>query len=192
MALLVLLVFSALGLIALSFAFPDHFREYRRYLTDKRPPMDFSFLEISEDWSEADLKAHFYTQKLSCYAEESGVGAGGRSCYVDIASHNDAPAMSIVFFFKKDHLQKAFIRVPWWGHSSMLESIRKHYGASAGFLEHEAPSGPVLSWRLENGSALFYNRDVELNPVKWSLVLWLGERECIDSKCFAKLRPGEP
>ena len=51
----------------LAFAYPDHFREYRLYLTEKRPALDFRFDELPETWSESELRERFPETKISCY-----------------------------------------------------------------------------------------------------------------------------
>lgn len=176
----------------LSVRFPEHFREYRLYLTEQRPALDFSFDELSEDWSEADLRRRFSDVPATCYAGMPEGTPEGKACYLDISAYNGAPALGAVFFFVNDRLSKANVNLPWWGHDTVKREIVHAYGAPYAEQDEPVDGLRLQGWKLGNGSALFLNRDRELNPVMWSSVYWSSRRLCVRTGCFlgeAKRRP---
>lgn len=168
----------------LSLFYPEHVREYRLYLTDTRPALDFRFDELSEQWSEADLRKAFPHARIDCYKDAPAKNLGDKGCYVDVASHNGSRAIVAAFFFRQDQLDSASLTIPWWGHKDGLRSILRLYGRPTGFQSRPSAGVRLVGWQLANGSALFFNRDRELNPVMWSAIYWSSGRKCTQTGCF--------
>lgn len=189
LAIAIAAIGCALALHAL--AYPEHFREYRLYLTEKRPALDFRFDELSETWSEAELRQRFPEARITCYKGAPAKNLGDKGCYVDVSSHNGVRAMVVAFFFQDDRLDSASLTIPWWGHMDGLRSVLKLYGRPSGFQAEPVAGVRLVGWRLENGSALFFNRDRELNPVMWSGIYWTSKRSCARTGCFSEGVVGE-
>jgi hypothetical protein len=43
----------------------------------------------------------------------------------------------------------------------------------------------LLGWRLDDGAAVFYNRDRPLNPLERNGIYWVSARHCRASPCFS-------
>jgi hypothetical protein len=191
LALAVALAAVGAALALMAFTYPEHFREYRLYLTQRRPALDFRFDELSETWGESDLRQRFPGARIDCYQDTSAPALGDKRCYIDVSSHNGTRAMVASFFFQDDRLGSASLTIPWWGHEASLRSILRLYGRPSGFQAEPVAGVRLVGWRLADGSALFFNRDRELNPVKWSAIYWSSQRSCIKSGCFTEGRVGE-
>lgn len=182
MAGVVAAIVAAGGVLAVMY--PEYFREYRLYLTERRLPLDFSFDDLSGRVSEESLKRKFAAQQFRCYKNRAGEYIGDRSCFVDIESHNGASAMSAAFFFADDQLVSASINVPWWAHRKMRQSLLRLYGVPAVHQAKPVAEVRLEGWKLTDGSAVFFNREPSLNPVKWSGVLWKSTSWCEKAGCF--------
>lgn len=184
LAILIGLVF--LYVILLSLIFPDRAREYRLYLTESRHALDFSFDDLSDRWTEADLRLYFESEKIRCY-EDGFVGKlGNKACVVDVSSHNGVPAMFVSFFFADNKLNSAIVALPWWVHGQMLETLANDYGAPAGLQEKPVNDVRLIGWSLQNGGGLFINRERDHNPLFWNVLLWASPRLCGFSGCFSE------
>lgn len=171
---------------ALINAFPTEFSGYKRYLTEQRSAMNFTFNEISEDWSETDLKAHFKDHRFSCYENQEfrRRAVGDRNCFTEINAHNGAPAMTAEFFFTGGRLYQATVLAPSWTHSAMLNSVRHIYGEPVAARRARAADVRLYGWALPNGSAIFCNQNYPLNPLGNNAIFWRSARECQNSGCF--------
>ncbi len=170
---------------ALSLAFPDNVREYRLYLTEDRPSLVLSYEDISQDWTEAQIKERFGQLRFRCYDNRPGEHPDDRSCFAGIGAHNGSPAMSVAFYLANGKVNHVGITVPWWAHGRQTAQLVSAYGTP--FAAQALPiAGVRLSgWKIPRGHAIFFNRDHSLNPLMWNLVLWSSERACLESGCFA-------
>ena len=116
-----LLVFGAMGLVM---SFPEHAREYRLYLTENRPALTLSYGEISQEWTEPQLKERFSNLTLRCYDNRPGEYLDERSCFADIDSHNGTPAMNVAFYLAAGKLNHVGIQVPWWAHGRQWSNLQ--------------------------------------------------------------------
>jgi hypothetical protein len=166
------------------FAFRENVREYRLFLTEKRPAVQFTFDELSENWTEGDLRARFQGMEISCDASFDR-HLDDRACFIDISEHNHVPAMFAAFFFAAGKLNHAAVNIPWWSHDLGYKSLALSYG-KPNATQAQAYAGVRLhGWKLKNGSAVFYNRDRPVNPLAWNAVLWNSASSCASSSCFA-------
>lgn len=154
-------------------AFRPVAREYWIYVFESHPNMDFAFNQLSEEWSEADLKEKFPTLNIACANDSSLGNMGDRSCYVDIKRHNDIPAMLAAFFFKKGKLEAVTIHVPRWAHSKMYGDLVRRYGAPT--LKTTPEEKHLNEWELWDHSKLLYN-DEPTSLIGWSAIFWQSAR----------------
>jgi hypothetical protein len=187
LALAVVIAAVVLSLAYASYAYPEHLREYRLYVLEKRPPLDFSFEDLSQDLTERTLAVQFAGKAWNCRNAPSTQDLGDRVCYLDIAQHNEVAAMAAAFYFKDGTLSFVSIHVPTWAHSSMNIALLKKYGGPAGYQPQPFFGVRLKGWQLANGSALFYNRDRDPNPLMWSAILWASQRTCQAKACFTRL-----
>lgn len=178
LALLLLLA----GLIA---NFPEHAREYRLYLVEDRPELLMPYEQISQDWTEDDIRRKFKNLIFRCYDNRQGEYRGARSCFADIGSYNGHRAMGASFNFDDGRLSEMSVSVPWWEHQTAYASIVKTVGLPLS--SQDVPSAEVRlhGWKLLNGSSLFYNRDRPINPLEWSGIYWRSERSCQRQHCWS-------
>lgn len=190
LALALVLVCVGLSLALLAMAFPDPFGEYRRYLTESRPALDFRFDELSELWTEADVRQQFPLVPFKCGKVPAEMDLGEWGCRTEISSHNGVRAMGLSFFFREGRLDSASLQVPWWHHQKGLRSILTLYGRPIGFQSGRRVGVRLVGWHLANGSALFYNRDLEWNPLSWSALYWVSQRRCKQQRCELEVPVG--
>ena len=182
-----LLAAVVLTLVALLFlVFPQHLREYRLYFTEKRPSTVLSFEEMSQDWSEDDVKAKLRHVAFRCYDNKPGEYMDDRTCYVDVSSHNGIPSLSLSFYFARNKLNHMAVQVPWWHQFSLSRLMKSAYGKPTGSQLFPVAGVRLTGWQLRSGSAVFMNRDLPLNPLSWSMVLWSSRRSCEPTGCFVK------
>lgn len=169
-------------------AFPDGYREHRAYLTEQRPVLDFRFDELSQNWSESDLKGRFRGVVFHCYGVSYPQSREDRNCFVDIRSHNGAPAMIAQFFLAGNRLSRASLLVPWWHHATMLQAIKQTYGLPDAAQTFFHDGLRLYGWQLQDGSAIFYNRDMPFNPLAANAILWNSANRCREDGCFTGVR----
>lgn len=167
--------------------FPEAVREYRLYLLEDRPNISFRFEELSEQWTESDLKLHFSLLHFDCYPNAQGRHLDDRSCFADIKSYNSAPAMTASFFFSEGKLNRAAIIIPSWAHRDHLIKLREAYGKPSAWQRNRAADVPLLGWELGSDGALFYNRKRPTNPLKSNGIFWSSSRACTKEACFNNL-----
>lgn len=169
----VLLLASLLFILFCIVAFRPILREYKVYLFDSHPGTDFTFDELSEEWSEDDLKSKFNPLELTCYDDDTLGKMGDRSCYAHIQRHNNIPAMLVVFFLNHGKLETASIHVPKWAHYEMREDLLRLHGRPT--LKRTGDNSLLNEWTLANHSQLFYNNSTSAG-LQWSAIFWISNR----------------
>jgi len=167
-------------------AFPDHAREYRLYLMEDRAPLILPFDQVSQEWTEDDIKRRFSSLAVRCYDNRPGEYLGTRSCFADIGSFNGHPAMNASFYLTDGRLSDLAINVPWWAHGKAFGGIVEALGLPLSSQDLPYAGVRLHGWKLANGSSLFYNRDRPLNPLEWSGIHWRSERVCQRQRCWAQ------
>ncbi len=158
-------------------------REYWLYLTEDRPPIQFSFDELSEGWTEADLRTRFAGMKITC-DQSFDRHLDERACFIDVQSHNHVPAMFVAFFFASGKLSRASVNIPWWAHDLGYKSLELAYGKSASSQARPIADVRLHGWPLKGGGAIFYNRDKPVNPLAWNAAFWNSASSCAKNSCF--------
>jgi len=169
-------------------AFPQQVREYRLYFTQTRPSTVLSYEEMSQDWSEGDVKARLSNAAFRCYDNAPGEYLDQRSCFADVSSHNGVSALSLAFYFAGGKLNHMSVQVPWWKHRSLVSLMRSAYGEPTAKQSRPVAGVRLVGWQLRSGNAMFLNRDQPMNPLSWSMVLWSSERACKAESCFVPSR----
>jgi hypothetical protein len=176
-----------LSLIAALFiSFPQELSEYRLYFTETRPRTVLSFEEMSQDWSEEDLRARLKHVVFRCHDNRPGEYLDERMCDVDVSSHNGIPALTLTFYFTKNKLNHMAVRVPWWRQLSLSRLMKAAYGEPTGSQSLPIAGVRLSGWQLRSGNAVFMNRDLPINPLSWSMVFWSSERACQPKGCFSQ------
>ncbi len=183
-ALILAFLSLVLGALLLARAYPGNLHEYQLYLSETRPELRLRFSDLSQDWTENDLQRQFSQLRWRCYDNRPGEYLDDRSCFADIQALNGVGAMSLAFYFKGGRLNQAAVNVPWWSHWSTYAQLERDYGhpLASQLLPHDWVR--LHGWALANSATLFYNRDVPLNPLKWSGIYWRSARECSLHPCF--------
>ena len=163
-----------IAISALIAAFPDN----------ARPDLQLAYSEVSEDWTEADLRARFPRLHLRCDDNRPGEYLGERSCLADIGTHNGSPAMGAAFYFASGKLNHMGISVPWWAQHMQVRELVRTFGKPHAAQPTPNAGVPLVGWQLPGGAAVFFNRDDLLNPLPWSL-LWSSKRSCEASGCIS-------
>lgn len=171
-------------LAVLCLVFPRHLREYRLYFTEKRPVSVLAFDEMSQDWTEADLKARLPQLAFRCYDNAPGEYLDQRSCFADVDSHNGVPALALAFYFADQRLNHMTVQVPWWHHRTLADALTRSHGPPEAAQAVPVHGVRLAGWKLRGGHAIFMNRDRPGNPLDWSQVLWSSERACSRSPCW--------
>ena len=182
--LLVVLVLAA-ALAAYLWSQSANLREYRLYFTEDRKPAQLSLLELNESWTEASLRQRFAGHPVVCVPYRGELPAQ-RACAVYVSSLNDVSTLFVSFFFAQGSLRHVSVNVPWWAHKTARRSLIASFGPpiASPFLPY---SGVRLhGWSLVNGSAVFLNRDLPLNPLSWNGIHWRSASSCANQGCFKK------
>lgn len=182
--IIVLLMVGWLAFFTL--AFPENVKEYRLYLTEARPPIAFGFDELSQEWSEADLRTYFKDIRFTCSQNEAQGNPKERICFADVSAHNSTPAMFLSFFFVDGQLDRVAINIPWWAHQTAYKTTVAQFGPPVASQFLPVDGIRLHGWKLANGSALFLNRDRPFNPLEWNSILWQSARACTQSGCFVQ------
>lgn len=164
-------------------------RDYHHHLTTAAPEASFHIGFLSGDWTESDLRDQLGWLQIQCQNHAKGPGAGGRACFADVRAYNQVPAMSMVFFFTHDRLDSAAVRLPSWEHEGGLRLLFNMLGAPLSAQGRPVDGVRLVGWRLEDGGAVFYNRDRPVNPLSRNAIQWVSARHCERSGCF---RPKTP
>ncbi|MEO3712226.1 hypothetical protein [Roseateles flavus] len=184
LALLILLVWLGVLLTRRSSAEPDEVQAYRQSRPVSLPALDFRFDELSETWTEADLRRQFPQVQFDCGKVPPTSDLGEWGCGAEIFTHNGVEAMRVSFFFHDGHLDSASVNVPKWTHKKALHSVLALYGQPAGLQSPPSADGlRLVAWRLKDGSALFYNRDRPI-AMPWSAMFWVSQSRCKQRGCI--------
>ena len=183
LVILVLLIWF----LVLRWLYPDDVREQWRYLTDRRVGVDFELSALSQDWSESDLRREFPDLHIACYPTDKPGVPEERSCFADVNAFASTPAIFVAFFMAGGRLSRVMINVPWWAHEDGFRTLVERHGRPdvSQLLPHGGQR--LHGWRLDDGSAVFFNRDRALNPLKWSSIMWSSSRACSRLGCFKAL-----
>lgn len=177
----ILLVLSSL--LYLSRTYPQNFREYRLYLTETRPALDLAFDEISEEWTELDVKARFPQVRFYCGAHRPGTYPGDRHCAADIGSHNGSPAMTGTFYWTDGKLTQFGVTTPSWTHRAQAVKLQKTLGRPAAAQKIAIGGDRLVGWQLPGKHAVLFNRD-QPRLLEWNLIYWQSARACPENGCF--------
>lgn len=178
-----LILASVVIIAAPLFIYRENIDEYRLYLTEKRPAVEFRFDELSESWTERDLRQHFPTVRLS-RDRSFDRHLDDRACFMDVESYNHVPAMFIAFFFASGKLTRASVNIPWWAHGTGYKALEFLYGKPTASQGLPTAGVRLHGWQLANGGAVFYNRDRPMNPLEWNAMFWSGPKACRENGCF--------
>jgi hypothetical protein len=163
----------------------DNLSEYIAYLTEDRKPVELSFGELSEDWTEEQVKVRFAAVPVQCYANpDPSMVLGDRVCSVGVKANNGVPTFLMSFFFSSGRLSSASYVIPWWAHRQGRNSIVAAYGRPAAAQLLPWAGVRLVGWQLPGGAALFYNRDRPINPLEWNSMFWNSASACAKRGCF--------
>lgn len=181
--LLVLLALVCFG-AWVSQRFPNEVREYRLHFTTERPEAQFHIGFLSDEWTEDDLRKQLGWLKFRCQANRPGQYLDERSCFADIRSYNRVPAMTASFYFAQGKLNRAALQLPSWEHESGLTLLFRMLGRPQGAQARASAGVRLVGWQLDNGGAVYYNRDRPLNPLERNGIFWVSARHCQQHPCF--------
>lgn len=162
-------------------------REHQLYFTEPRRDVIFELSELSEEWSEETLRKKFPDIAPNC-EDLSGSGLGDVACVIDTKSFNGVPALFISFFFSSGRLQQVSINVPWWRHRTARDYLDTSLGAPTASQIFPHSGVRLHGWHLSDGSAVFYNRDMSINPLEWNAIYWRSASSCARTNCFTARR----
>ena len=185
--LLVLLALVCFG-AWVSQRFPNEVREYRLHFTTERPEAQFHIGFLSDEWTEDDLRKQLGWLKFRCQANRPGQYLDERSCFADIRSYNRVPAMTASFYFAQGKLNRAALQLPSWEHESGLTLLFRMLGKPQGAQADASAGVRLVGWQLDNGGAVYYNRDRPLNPLERNGIFWVSARHCQQHPCFTAPR----
>ena len=181
--LLVLLALVCFG-AWVSQRFPNEVREYRLHFTTERPEAQFHIGFLSDEWTEDDLRKQLGWLKFRCQANRPGQYLDERSCFADIRSYNRVPAMTASFYFAQGKLNRAALQLPSWEHEGGLTLLFRMLGKPQGAQANASAGVRLVGWQLDNGGAVYYNRDRPLNPLERNGIFWVSARHCQQHPCF--------
>lgn len=185
--LLVLLALVCFG-AWVSQRFPNEVREYRLHFTTERPEAQFHIGFLSDEWTEDDLRKQLGWLKFRCQANRPGQYLDERSCFADIRSYNRVPAMTASFYFAQGKLNRAALQLPSWEHEGGLTLLFRMLGKPQGAQANASAGVRLVGWQLDNGGAVYYNRDRPLNPLERNGIFWVSARHCQQHPCFTTPR----
>jgi hypothetical protein len=159
-------------------------REYKLYFTEERRDAALDWQNLSESWTEAQVRAQFTGYPIRCIPDETRVPGITRMCVVDLKSLNGVPTMTANFLFKQDRLSRVATSIPWWSHARGLSSLTASYGTPHATQVHPVAGVRLQGWKLPTGGAVFYNMDPELNPLQTNSTQWLGPSACAPRPCI--------
>lgn len=181
--LLVLLALVCFG-AWVSQRFPNEVREYRLHFTTERPEAQFHIGFLSDEWTEDDLRKQLGWLQFRCQANRPGQYLDERSCFADIRSYNRVPAMTASFYFAQGKLNRAALQLPSWEHEGGLTLLFRMLGKPQGAQARASAGVRLVGWQLDNGGAVYYNRDRPLNPLERNGIFWVSPRHCQQHPCF--------
>ncbi len=182
--LLLVLLLLAAGVLWLWKTRNPPIREYRLYFSEDRKAADLSWDQVSEAWTEAEVRARFSGYPIRCDADYTEAPNITRVCAVDLKSLNGVPTMYVNFLFAGQKLQRVATAVPWWAHSKGLRALTSVHGDPLVTQVKKVAGVRLHGWKLQGGASLFYNRDREANPLFFNSTQWLGPSACAPKLCM--------
>lgn len=174
---------GSFALFVLFAAQREAIREHQLYFTQDRKDVSFQLSDLSEAWTEKNLREKFSGIPLNCYPNP-GEGLGDLGCALDTKSFNGVPALFISFFFVSGRLQQVSINVPWWKHQAAYNHLVASIGRQTASQLFPHSGVRLHGWSLPSGAAVFYNRDKSLNPLSWNAINWRSASSCAADGCF--------
>jgi hypothetical protein len=171
------------------FTFPTEVREFHLHFTTHRPQANFHLGFLSDEWDEDDLRQKLGWLTFRCYANAPGRYLDDRSCFADIRAFNQVSAMSLSFFFADGRLNRAAVQLPSWYHDDGLRMLARMHGQPIAAQATFSSGVRLIGWQLDDGAAVYYNRDRPFNPLERNGILWVSARHCRTSPCFALPEP---
>lgn len=162
----------------------DKLNEYRLYLSEPRQPAVFGLAELSEDWTENTLRQRFAGNTVRCAPHGGDSTGAARVCAVDVKAYNGVPAMFVSFFFAKARLDQVSINIPWWVHGEAEQHLRATLGPPVAAQLLPRAGVRLYGWQLDQGGAVFFNRERDWNPLVWNAIYWRSASACRSQACF--------
>lgn len=162
----------------------DALIEHKLYFTEDRKEISFQFSEMSEKWTIKMLRDRFPGHTLNCQPNP-GEMLGDMGCVLDAKSFNGVPALFISFFFSSNHLQQIAVNIPWWKHQVAYEYLQTTMGKPAASQLFPHSGVRLHGWILTDGTAVFYNRDKSINPLRWNTIYWQSASLCAANRCIS-------
>lgn len=149
---------------------------YLKYWGAQSPSTSVPYATFSADMDENAVRAAMPALSLTCIAEDKARnGLGDRVCYSSLQRADDAPALTLAFFFDHGRLAHAVLQVPWWGHHATVRSLVGRLGMPEAIQDEPVRGSRLVQWRVRGG-LVEMNRDPGWNPLGWSAVYWKAER----------------
>jgi hypothetical protein len=180
---LLMLLLSALVILFLWFRYPP-LREYRLYLSDARPDARIDWKAIRGDWIEADLARELPGERIVCSADYTGTPKVDRVCSLDLHALNGTPTMYVNFLFSKGRLFKVATAIPWWSHGPGWRELTARLGSPHATQSWWHSGVRLHGWKMQDESAIFYNRDRSFNPLEPNSIQWLSASACAPRACL--------
>ena len=180
---IILLALPAVVVLLLWFRYPP-LREYRLYLSEKRPEVGLVWKEVSSTWTEEYLAKRFPGVQKYCGPDYTGTPHAERVCALDVRSINGTPTMYANFMFSKNRLIKVATAIPWWSYEPGYQEIKMTFGEPYASQDWWHSGVRLHGWQLEDGAAIFYNRDRSFNPMNANSIQWLSAAACAPKGCF--------
>jgi hypothetical protein len=178
-----LLTLPAVLVVLLWFRYPP-LREYRLYLSETRPEVRLAWAEIRPSWTEDELAKRFPSVRKYCGPDYTGTPGAERICALDLQSVNGTPTMYANFMFSKNGLLKVATAIPWWSYAPAFQELKTTFGEPYASQVWWHSGVRLHGWQLDDGAAIFYNRDRSLNPMDPNSIQWLSASACGPRGCF--------
>jgi len=167
---------------SVTFANLPRLHVYLKYWGAQSPRIHMPYESLSGDMDEKALRAAVPGVVLNCIAEDKARnGLGDRVCYSSLHAADDAPALTVAFFFDSGRLAHSVVQVPWWTHHAAARSLVARLGMPEAIQDRPVRGSRLVQWRVAGGLVEF-NRDPGWDPLGWSAVYWKAESR-------AQLRP---
>jgi hypothetical protein len=159
-------------------------REYRLYLFDTRPEAKIDWSAIRSNWTETDLAQKLPGTRIVCSADYTGTPGVDRVCASDLHALNGTPTMYVNFLFSNGQLFKVATAIPWWSHEPGLRELNAVLGPPDATQDWWHSGVRLHGWKLQDKSAIFYNRDRSFNPLEPNSIQWLSAGACGPGACL--------
>ncbi|MBS0428646.1 MAG: hypothetical protein JSR41_15325 [Proteobacteria bacterium] len=167
---------------------PDGMEEYAQFVFSRpRPPADFALDDLSERWTEADLRERFAGLPILCGPYRVNV-AGSRGCRVEAHRYNGMPTLYLSFFFQDGRLDEVVVNMPWWQHRAATRYLLQTFGTPTAAQDEAVAGIRLVGWSRPSGAGVFLNRDRPRNPLDWNAIHWRSAASCARAGCFTPLR----